>query len=158
MESELKFTEEKSSEEEMQVLKSIINIVFDTDISDPSRHRKNVEARMVFSKILRDHRGVTLSSIALFLRFKTHSSIINYIKNFDIYFQNHALEQKYIVCREKFFQGGIIDKLYVEREKLSDIEKKYRRFSRVLDILNERLPIGKEHLLEDRLPKFINGL
>ena len=158
MESEPKFTEEKNNSEEMEVLTSIVNAVFDTNISDPARYRKSVEGRMVFSKILRDHRGVTLSAIARFFKLKTHSSIINYIKNFDVYFEDHVLKQKYITCREKFFQGQRIDKLYVEREKIDAIEKKYKRFSRLLDIMSERLPIGKESLLEERLPKIINGL
>jgi hypothetical protein len=140
----------------MNELKDIVDTIFDVNISNSVRKKNYVEARMVFTKILRD-RGTTLVAIAAFLD-KNHCSIINYMLNFDNYFSDQSLKKKYVVCREAFFQKRPVDKLYIEKDKMSAIENKYRRFKSILDIMNERTPYGKEDVLEKKIISFLNGI
>ena len=155
-ESKQKFTDILSEALDMKELKGIVDTIFDTDISSTTRKKNNVEARMAFTKILRD-RGTTFVSIARFLD-KNHCSIINYMNNFDIYFSEQHLKKKYVVCREAFFQKRPVDKLYIEKDKISAIESKYKRFKNILDIMNERTPYGKEDVLEKKIISFLNGI
>jgi hypothetical protein len=140
----------------MNELKYIVDTIFDVDITNSVRKKNFVEARMVFTKILRD-KGVTLVSIGNYLG-KNHCSILNYMGNFDNYFNDASLKKKYNVCRESFFQKYPVDKLYFEKDKISTIEKKYKRFKHILDIMNERTPYGKEGVLEKKIISFLNGI
>lgn len=155
-ESQQKYLDKINEYLEMNELKGIVNTIFDVDITNTKRKKNNVEARMVFAKILHD-RGATLVSIARFLD-KNHCSIINYMNNFDVYFSEQQLKKKYVVCREAFFQKRPVDKLYIEKDKLSAIESKYKRFKNILDIMNERTPYGKEDVLEKKIISFLNGI
>jgi hypothetical protein len=155
-ESKQKYIDKVSEHLDMKELKDIVDTIFDVDISNSVRKKNYVEARMVFTKILRD-RGTTLVAIAAFLD-KNHCSIINYMLNFDNYFSEQSLKRKYIVCREAFFQKRPVDKLYFEKDKISNIEKKYKRFNHILDIMNDRTPYGKEDVLEKKIISFLNGI
>ena len=64
---------------EMQELTEIIKSVFNEDVKDITRRREIVDARIVFSKILRE-RGYTHSAIGRFLR-KDHSTILSYMRS-----------------------------------------------------------------------------
>ena len=141
---------------DMQELRGIVDIIFNVDILNNTRKRPFVEARMVFSKILVD-RGATLTAVANFLD-KDHCTIINYRNNFDIFFSDQSLKKKYIICREAFFQKRPVDKLYLERDKLSMMESKYKRFKNILDIMNEKTPYGKEDILKNKIISFLNGI
>ena len=141
---------------DMKELKHIVDNIFDVDINNTKRTKENIEARMVFTKILRD-RGITLASIGKFLK-KDHCSIINYSKNFDVYFSDNDLKYKYESCRDAFIQKRPVDSLYLEREKLSKQKDKFKRFGRILDIMSERTPYGKEDVLERKIISFLNGI
>jgi hypothetical protein len=140
----------------MNELKGIVDTIFDVNIANTVRKKDYVEARMVFTKILRD-RGVTFVTIGKFLD-KNHSTVLNYMSNFDNYFNDQSLKKKYVVCREAFFQKRPIDKLYLEKDKLSSIESKYKRFKNILDVMNERTPYGKENVLEKKIISFLNNI
>ena len=60
---------------EMQQLADIVKSVFNEDVKDKIQRREIVDARMVFSKILRE-RGYTYASIGRFLK-KDHSTIVH---------------------------------------------------------------------------------
>lgn len=155
-ESKQKFTDKISEHLDMKELKNIVDIIFDVDISNTVRKKDYVEARMVFTKILRD-RGATLVSIADFLD-KNHCTILNYMCNFDNYFSEQSLKKKYILCRDAFFQKRPVDKLYIEKDNISAIESKYKRFKNILDLMNDRTPYGKESVLEKKIISFLNGI
>ena len=155
-ESQQKYLDKINEHLDMKELKNIVDTIFDVDISNSVRKKNFVEARMVFTKILRD-RGTTLVAIAAFLD-KNHCTIINYMGNFDNYFSEQSLKKKYIVCREAFFQKRPVDRLYLEKDKLSAIENKYKRFKHILDIMNDRTPYGKEDVLEKKIISFLNNI
>lgn len=155
-ESQQKYLDKINLYIEMNELKDIVDTIFNVNISNSVRKKEYVEARMVFAKILHD-RGATIVSIARFLD-KNHCSVLNYMSNFDNYFTEMSLKKKYVVCREAFFQKRPVDKLYLEKDKISAIESKYKRFKNILDIMNERTPYGKEEILEKKIISFLNGI
>ena len=155
-ESQQKYLDKINLYIEMNELKGIVDTIFNVDITNSVRKKEYVDARMVFSKIMHD-RGATIVSIGQYLE-KNHSTILNYMANFDNYFTDLSLKKKYVVCREAFFQKRPVDKLYIEKDKMSAIENKYRRFKNILDIMNERTPYGKEDILEKKIISFLNGI
>jgi len=155
-ESQQKYLDKINLYIEMNELKDIVDTIFNVNITNSVRKKEYVEARMVFAKILHE-RGATIVSIARFLE-KNHCSILNYMGNFDSYFTDISLKKKYVVCREAFFQKRPVDKLYLEKDKISAIEYKYKRFKNILDIMNERTPYGKEEVLEKKIISFLNGI
>ena len=155
-ESQQKYLDKINLYLEMNELKGIIDAIFNVDINNTVRKKDYVDARMVFAKIIYD-RGATVVSIGQYLG-KNHSSILNYMANFDNYFSEQSLKRKYVVCREAFFQKRPVDRLYAEKDKMSAIESKYKRFKHILDIMNERTPYGKEDVLEKKIISFLNGI
>lgn len=155
-ESQQKYLKTINQYIDMNELRDIVDTIFDVDITNSVRKKNFVEARMVFTKILRD-RGATLVSIGRYLD-KNHCTILNYMGNFDNYFSEQSLKKKYVVCREAFFQKRPVDKLYFEKDKIATIENKYKRFKHILDIMNERTPYGKEGELEKKIIAFLNGI
>ena len=140
----------------MNELKDIVDVIFNVNIANSVRKKEYVEARMVFAKILHD-RGATIVSIARFLE-KNHCSILNYMANFDKYFSEQSLKKKYVLCRDAYFQKRPVDKFYIEKEKISAIENKYKRFKNILDIMNDKTPYGKEDVLEKKIIFFSNNI
>lgn len=140
----------------MQELLEIVNPIFESDIKSMSRKKRNVEARMVFSKILREI-GVTHVHIAEFI-LKEHCSIVHYMNNFENYFRDASLRRKYVECRDAFFEKRPADVLYLERDEIAEMKSKYARFQRILDIMHQRTPAGKEDILEKRITLFLNGI
>ena len=85
----------------MKELIKIVNEVFLVDLTLNNRKRETVDARKVYSKILRDSEysyefiGKTIN--------KDHATIIHYIKNIDhLLSYDQALKDKYIVCKNIF--------------------------------------------------------
>jgi len=79
-------------------LKEIVNQVFKLDIMEKNRRNEVVEARMVYSQILRDSEFMTLSNIAKSID-KNHATIIHYIKNFNYIIKpDERLWGLYLLC------------------------------------------------------------
>lgn len=85
----------------MESLKQIVNEIFLVDIDDNSRKRAVVDARKVYSKILRDlgygyhHIGKTIK--------KDHSAIVHYIKYIDNLLEfDSVFKKRYNMCKKKF--------------------------------------------------------
>jgi hypothetical protein len=100
------------------ILKQIVSEVFDVDILDKRRIRKVVDARGVYSKILKD-KGFTLVFIGQSLN-KDHSTIINCLNNTEFFIEHDKnIKQKYYICLSKFHQAlGI-----TELDTLSDLSE-----------------------------------
>ena len=73
----------------MEKLKEIVSQVFDTNINIKTRKRNNVEARMIFSKILRED-GNTFESIGKAIN-KDHSTIVYYANQASILIKQSIL-------------------------------------------------------------------
>ncbi len=86
----MKYTEDR--------LKDIVNQVFKVDVMEKTRKREVVEARMVYSRILRDSEYMTLSRIAKSLN-KNHATILHYNKNFKYFIKpDERLWDMYLLC------------------------------------------------------------
>ena len=86
----MKYTEDR--------LKDIVNQVFEVDVMEKTRKREVVEARMVYSRILRDSEFMTLSRIAQSLN-KNHATILHYNKNFKYFIKpDERLWDMYLMC------------------------------------------------------------
>lgn len=162
---------------EMNSLKEIISSTTGTDIMNKNRYRNIVDARIVFSKIIRE-RGYTYSSIARYLS-KDHSTIIHYICECNHLIEtNDKIMETYINCRNLFLKDKNalltytdkdavkemvilkmdIEKLIVKNNKLKDIQNKYKRLSEIINLIDKRTPKGKEHEIKQELIRMFNGL
>jgi hypothetical protein len=164
-----------TTEKEMDSLKLIVNEVFEIQISNKKRTRNIVNARMIFSKILRE-RGYTLSTIAKYLS-KDHTTIIHYItvSNF-ILMQDNRLMDMYVVCKEKFLKDrdpilsytdneliktilslrNQIDTLVLERDNIKKMESKHIRFYNVINLIDKRVPHGQEKIIYKKINEILN--
>lgn len=165
------------SNKEMNSLKEIISNTTGTDIMNKSRYRNIVDARIVFSKIIRE-RGYTYSSIARYLS-KDHSTIIHYICECNSLIQtDDKMMETYIICRNKFLEDKDalltytdkdavkemiilkmdIEKLIDKNNKLKDTQNKYNRLSEIINLIDKRTPEGQEHTIKQELIRMFNGL
>lgn len=163
---------------EMKELAEIIKSVFDEDVLDKTRRREIVDARIIFSKILRE-RGYTHQSIAMFLR-KDHSSIVNYMSNVhSLLEQVSGLMSKYVVCRDTFLVDkenliisskakdenmsiislkSQLEKLILEKEKFKSTMEKYERISDILSFIDKKTPAGKEKFVFKNIKLMFNEI
>jgi hypothetical protein len=168
---------------EMQELAEIIKSVFNEDVKNKIQRREIVDARMVFSKILRE-RGYTYSSIGRFLK-KDHSTIINYMRNIhSLLTQVNGLMAKYTMCRDMFLinkdsvdneildtnkkqkdnkmfiisLNNQIEKLILERESVTQMEMKYKRIEDILSLIDKKTPNGKEKFILKKVNLMFNDI
>jgi len=164
-------------EREKESLKYIVNDVFKLNIMKASRTRELVDARLVYSKILRD-RGHTFKSIGDSIR-KDHTTILHYISTSNFVLKHYsALTEKYVICKEMlakdspFFSEQMndvnlamkifnlntkIDELMLERNAILKINERYQRLKSIIDLVDKRTNSGDESTVEDRINKMFNG-
>lgn len=89
---------------EITQLKEIVSNVFAVDFSGSSRNRDLVDARRVFSKVLRD-RGYTFEYIAKAID-RNHATVIHYMKSIEsIIAYDKSIRDKYINCKNLFLEN-----------------------------------------------------
>lgn len=137
-------------------LNNIVEEVFGVDIKSSRRFKDIIEARMVFSKILRE-RGVPYTKIGEYLG-RDHACIINYIQKFNTYFREKSLNDKYEICQKAFFDNCPINKSSINIFKTPTLEAQFGRFNSILKIMQDKTPIGKEDVLEEKIIEFLNDL
>jgi len=106
------------SDVQIRYLKAVVDSEFDLDILDKCRKTEYVNARLVYSYILRQ-RGVGLARIAKSLN-KNHATIIYLVNNAPFYFkQEEDLEGRYLSCKRLFenYFFPVVD--YTRRELLN---------------------------------------
>lgn len=142
----MELTYKEKTDLEKESLKEIVSGVFGVDISLKNRKRNSVDARRIFSKVLRE-RGYTYESIGDSLD-RDHATIIHYISTIDsILTFDKGLRDKYIACKNVFLEGRA--PLMVERmKKDADV---YMAVIRLNDELQEIIKEKKEILT-----KFVN--
>jgi hypothetical protein len=162
---------------EMNSLKEIISDTIGIDIMDKNRFRQVVDARIVFSKIIRE-RGYTYSSIARYLS-KDHSTIIHYICECNHLIQtDDKIMETYLICRDKFLQDkdalltytdkdavkemivlkNDIENLMLKNSRIKNLEIKYERLDEIINLIDKRTPEGDEHRIRKEIMKMFNGL
>jgi hypothetical protein len=144
---------------------------------DKNRFRQVVDARIVFSKIIRE-RGYTFSSIARYLS-KDHTTIIHYICECNSLIQtNDKIMETYLICRDKFLQDkdalltytdkdavkemivlkNDIENLMLKNSRIKNLEIKYERLNEIINLIDKRTPEGDEHRIRKEIMKMFNGL
>jgi hypothetical protein len=169
----------ESIESEMESLKKIIEDEFCVeDLVTTSRTRKNVNARMIYSKILKD-RGHTYSSIGKSIR-KDHATIIHYVCNAELFIRYEAdLRERYIRSRSMFLenrepmfknptQRDLLNKIAalnnqieiyeIEKQKLVEKQRKLDRLNSIMQLLSDNLPNGHEHNVEIKIRRILNNI
>jgi hypothetical protein len=160
----------------MEALQTIVEDIFKVSLMNKKRLITLVDARMVFSKILRD-RGHTLVSIANYLE-KDHTTIMNYMEKV-VYLlkQDDKLFESYMMVKDMFLENREelmdeikdkdlhmkiarinhqLDKFIAERNYVFEMDKKNTRFRYIIDLLNKRVPEGKEAHIENKIMQLLN--
>jgi hypothetical protein len=85
----------------MDSLKNIINLIFFVNIDDPTRKRNIVDARIAYSKILKDA-GFSYQHIGDSIK-KDHSTIIHYVKSVDgLLRYDNVFQKKFLLAKKNF--------------------------------------------------------
>lgn len=93
----------KLVEEEIIELKRIVDDVFYVELDGKNRKRDVVDARKVYSKILKEA-GYSYELIGKTIN-KDHATILYYIRNLDsILMYDKILRDKYIACKNSFIK------------------------------------------------------
>ena len=162
----------------MEKLKEIVSKVFDTDINIKTRKRNNVEARMIFSKILRED-GNTFESIGKAIN-KDHSTIVYYVNQASVLIkQSIELSDKYLDCKNCYIDNLdvvlpqmkydelknevlelklLINQLTIERNEIIKVQEKYNRIKKIINLVAERTHVGKEEFIERKINQMFNGI
>jgi len=162
----------------MEKLKEIVSQVFNTDINIKTRKRNNVEARMIFSKILRED-GNTFESIGKAIN-KDHSTIVYYVNQASsLIKQSIELSDKYLECKNCYIDNLdvvlpqmkydelknevlelklLINQLTIERNKTIKVQEKYNRIKKIINLVAERTHVGKEEFIERKINQMFNGI
>lgn len=163
---------------EIEALQSIIKDVFNVNIMKTTRKRELVDARIIYSKILRE-RGYTLKTIGVSLG-KDHSTILHYMSMVDfILKQDDRLLERYMQCRDEFLKdrqpiiknatekelmdrinslNKRLDDLLLERNNILNLEIKNRRLESIIDLINARTPQGTERIIEKKINQMFNDI
>jgi len=173
----MKAIEKHIAKQDMQSLLKIIEEVFKVQILANNRMRETVDARMVFSKILRE-RGHTFSAIARFLS-KDHSTIIHYVSQCrDILQNDKRLLEMYIECNNTFLidkeplfsytDRDLVKELISLRKELGQVTEKYqsvmyvkdkyRRIEDIINLIDSRTPVGNEFIIKKKINELLNGI
>lgn len=162
----------------MEKLKEIVSQVFDTNINIKTRKRNNVEARMIFSKILRED-GNTFESIGNAIN-KDHSTIVYYVNQASTLIkQSIELSDKYLECKNCYIDNLdvvlpqmkydelknevlelklLINQLTIERNEIIKVQEKYNRIKKIINLVAERTHVGKEEFIERKINQMFNGI
>ena len=181
MESTQKFIEEKKSDAD--VLKEIVEMVMDAKLMANNRKRCVVEARMVYSNILREY-SYSLSKIGISLG-KDHTTIIHYVSELrKLLDTDNELFKKYNKCREMFMQekdpmistekNNVTAQLYrlslrfdeLKQEnkdllqQINNLKKeskpRNKRLDRIFKVIEDSTPIGNEFIIERKIIKMFD--
>ena len=162
----------------MEKLKEIVSKVFETNINIKTRKRNNVEARMIFSKILRED-GNTFESIGNAIN-KDHSTIVYYVNQASVLIkQSIELSDKYLECKNCYIDNLdvvlpqmkydelknevlelklLINQLTIERNEIIKVQEKYNRIKKIINLVAERTHVGKEEFIEKKINQMFNGI
>ena len=118
----------KLNEKKIRTLKEIIKEIFLVDVDEDSRKRSVVDARKVYSKILRDE-GYSFETIGNSFD-RDHATVIHYAKSIDsILTYDRDLREKYIACKA----------IYTEKREsiFEDMRKDVDAYVTIVRLTNE---------------------
>jgi hypothetical protein len=135
------------------ILQAIIDDVFESDMMSIHRVRENVDARRVYSYIMRQ-RGYNYSRIGKFIG-KDHATIIHYNRDIDFILKgDKLLKEKYLLCKKRFFEDiEKADAIKSEsldqslQQTICNLHKKTKKLEQqveYLELRNETLKVKSE--------------
>tara|TARA_R100001224_G_scaffold95668_1_gene65282 strand:+ start:434 stop:946 length:513 start_codon:yes stop_codon:yes gene_type:complete len=164
----------------VQALTNIIEEYLSVNLHDPTRKQENVTGRMIYYKILREHK-YGYQAIARTLG-KNHATVIHAINTFnDLYPLDREMRKAYEVIKELFYETNgttplqmttrseLIDKvinlekrnnsLFLSNEELKDSLKNYQRYDDIIQLIKERVvtPDTREYVYK-KLNHILNGI
>lgn len=165
-------------------LQTITEKVFGTKLHSKRRSRPEVDARFIFSLIMKE-RGYGSTKLGRLLN-KNHATIIHYWKNAEWYLKSDAdLRRKYNQVQQEFYESldslnvfnramferkiDVLEKknkqcildskdLKLEVEQLREEVKPYRQYKEILDLVIERARPQELTYTKKKLNTFFNGL
>ncbi len=171
---ELKQLSIEDQRSDVDVVRSIVEMVTGVSILTKNRKRFVVEARMIYSTLLREA-GYSLPFIAETLK-KDHTTIIHYIQSLkDLKETDIHMMRKYLRCRELFLSEkqpvnlvDDCDKLRLEIEivkaenyLLSEELNQFKisdenRLRKIMKLIDENTPKGYELIVERKIRKMFD--
>lgn len=147
------------------------------DIHNRRRLRNVVDSRMIYAKLLRED-GMTYKDIGKTIK-KDHTTIIYYVNQIDALIGNDpVINYSYAKCRDMFFEGrekhkiefdqieaarkireymDMYDKAKRERDQAMETNRKVRRLSEIIQLIDERTPKGQEQKVWTVINRMFNG-
>lgn len=146
-------------------------------IKSKRRTRDIVDAKMIYSKLLRE-RGFTLKRIGETLG-KDHTTVIHYIRCIDNLIETEPnINNIYAKCRDIFFEGDPSDrdidpeilkikmnelrreysKIKIELEREKEQNRRFKRLKGLVTMLDERIPKGKEEQYKIIINRVFNNI
>jgi hypothetical protein len=160
-------------------VKQIVELVTGVKIIENNRKREVIDARMIYTKILRE-RGASLVSIGMTIN-KDHTTIIHYLRTMDsLLITDREVIRKYIKSKElllldeqdlNLLNGNdTVSELSRLKETLEISEKKVKllqdeneklnremeRFRGILKIIDEATPMGQEKIVERKIKRMLD--
>jgi hypothetical protein len=161
---------------EMNELRQIVEEAYLVNMMTNRRNRETVDARIIFSKILRE-RGYTFKAISTYL-YKHHSTVIHYLDQAaDLMKTNSAIMDMYVYCKNKFLQNREpvviltdrdlvkevlslreqVNELMGKYESVRSVEKKYDRLHDIINLIDVRTKPGTENRIKKKINELFNG-
>jgi len=160
-------------------LEIVVNSVFMVNVKEKCRQRDIVNARIIFSKIAREH-FYKFTEIGRFLGVN-HATIIHYIKSFDNYSAtDKALTRNYTECVNMFNDDTFDVNISLEdnlKKQVISLKKQINSLNseltlsktsnsssdviRLLDLfkmVKDRTRVGTEDFIKTKLNSFYNGV
>ena len=162
---------------EFEVLHTAVESILNTELITTCRNRENVNARMIFAKILLD-KGYTTTAIGEYLG-KSHCTIVHYKQRFDGYIMSdRRLRNSYENAKAVYYgnfdpvygmsNSELKEEVFSLRKKVTELENKVQNvrekyvwrenFYGIQELLYQKCPQGQEERVERALNTYLNGL
>jgi hypothetical protein len=164
---ELKQLSIEDQRTDVDVVRNIVEMVTGVSILAKNRKRFVVEARMIYSTLLREA-GYSLPFIAETLD-KDHTTIIHYVQSLkDLKETDMHTMRKYLRCRELFLSEkqpvNLVDdcenlraEIYLLKEELAQLKiADESRLMKIIKLIEENTPVGHELIVERKIRKMFD--
>ena len=155
-----------------------VETFFGFKISNKSRKRPMVEARMMYAKLMKRYTRSSLSDIGRYIE-KDHATIIHYLDNFTwLKKTDQSFSSKFDLLTdmyEDFRKAWFDDDVYDDKKKIQFLEvslnkttedktkyenyfKRIERLESIIQLIEERTPKGEEEYVEAKINRMFNSI
>ena len=161
---------------EAEALREIIRLILNVDVKiDKDRRRETVNAKMIYSKILRKNNW-TLKYIGRSIE-KDHTTIIHYLKSMEGYMKSdinlvksfNRVYEEFCIDNDPLYYASSDDikrelislriknkKLELSNEKLLLENKDIERLKSITNLIKQKTPSGVEHIIYSKMLNFFD--